>query len=339
MSDENNGNIVYDMNYYFKILKSVKYTLLVINVLFFTIGLTISFSYKDEYLSQGKILPETSNKINNLGQLSSIAALAGVDVGNNLMNDGIRADLYPEVLKSTPFFLDLLNQQFKNKNSHYVKFGYFINTNLLGVKIDKKDSKPKYPLNNQYLVFNKHTDNSLKELRKRIVCVFDKKSGIITISVKMPDPVIAAEVASYSINYLTSYIVKYRTRKFKSDLDYLEERLKNAKAKYYTIQGKKATYSDQIPLASLRLQSADLSRERIESEYRISSTFYNSLLQKYEETKLKLQQETPVIIILEPPFVPNSKNEPLMPILTIFISIIFGLIISAIFIFLKAKLF
>ncbi|MBK9935918.1 MAG: lipopolysaccharide biosynthesis protein [Cytophagaceae bacterium] len=255
------------------------------------------------------------------------------------MSEVIRADLYPEVLKSTPFFLDLLKQSFKNKNTNYVKFAEYINSNLLDGKINKKDLELKFPLNKQYLVFNKQTEKSIKELRRRIVCVYDKKSGIITISVKMPDPLIATEVASYSLNYLASYIVKYRTSRLKSDLDYLEERLKNARTKYYSIQSKKATYSDQIPLASLRLQSADLPRERIESEYKISSTFYNSLLQKYEEAKLKLQQETPVIKILEPPFVPNSKNEPLMPIITIFISIIFGLIVSVVFLFLKIKLF
>ncbi|MBL0302359.1 MAG: lipopolysaccharide biosynthesis protein [Cytophagaceae bacterium] len=339
MNEEKNRDMISDINYFLKIIKSAKYTLLGINILFLIIGIIISFSYKDEFVSQGKILPEISNKVNNFGQFSNLAALAGVDVGNNSMSEVIRADLYPEVLKSTPFFLDLLKQSFKNKNTNYVKFAEYINSNLLDGKINKKDLELKFPLNKQYLVFNKQTEKSIKELRRRIVCVYDKKSGIITISVKMPDPLIATEVASYSLNYLASYIVKYRTSRLKSDLDYLEERLKNARTKYYSIQSKKATYSDQIPLASLRLQSADLPRERIESEYKISSTFYNSLLQKYEEAKLKLQQETPVIKILEPPFVPNSKNEPLMPIITIFISIIFGLIVSVVFLFLKIKLF
>ena len=84
-----------------------------------------------------------------------------------------------------------------------------------------------------------------------------------------------------------------------------------------------------MPLNALRLQSADLQRERIESEYKISSTFYNSLLQKYEEAKLKMQQETPVIKVLEPPVVANLKSEPKKSIILMG-SMFFGGIISLI---------
>ncbi|MDT4876136.1 hypothetical protein FQZ97_1115560 [compost metagenome] len=60
----------------------------------------------------------------------------------------------------------------------------------------------------------------------------------------------------------------------------------------------------------MRLQSADVRRERIESEYRLSSSFYNELLKKYEEAKFKLHQETPVFKVLEPPVTPAKKSEP-----------------------------
>ena len=157
--------------------------------------------------------------------------------------------------------------------------------------------------------------------------MYDKKVGVITISVKMPDPVVAANVARFSMNYLTDYIINYRTEKQKRDLDFLAERLNAAKGKYYSNQSKKASYTDQMPVNALRLQSADLQRERIESEYKISSSFYNSLLQKYEESKLKMQQETPVIKVLEPPLVANLKSDP-NRIIIILSAFIFGTLFS-----------
>ena len=91
-----------------------------------------------------------------------------------------------------------------------------------------------------------------------------------------------------------------------------------------------------MPLAALRLQSADLQRERIETEYKISSTLYNSLLLKYEEAYIKMQQETPVIKVLEPPVVPNNKSEPKKSIVVL-IFLTTGTLISYFFAILKSK--
>jgi uncharacterized protein involved in exopolysaccharide biosynthesis len=65
----------------------------------------------------------------------------------------------------------------------------------------------------------------------------------------------------------------------------------------------------------------------------VSSTFYNSLLQKYEEAKLKVQQETPVLKVLEPPVVPNKRSEPKRAIIVLiatFLGGIFGVIFGLI---------
>ena len=146
----------------------------------------------------------------------------------------------------------------------------------------------------------------------------------------------AAEIARYSMNYLAEYVINYRTAKSQKDLQFLEDRLNAAKGKFYSNQVKKANYSDEMPLKSLRLQSADLQRERIESEYKVSSSFYNSLLNKYEEAKLKIQQETPVLKVLEPPVVPNLKSEPKKSIILIGAAIL-GALVGVIVAMLRKK--
>jgi uncharacterized protein involved in exopolysaccharide biosynthesis len=206
-------------------------------------------------------------------------------------------------------------------------FQAFYNKEVLDGKLKEKDQKDKFPKSENYISFNRQTEKNIKDLKERILCSYDKKAGVIAISVKMPDPVVAANVARFSMNYLTDYIINYRTEKQKRDLDFLAERLNAAKGKYYTTQSQKASYTDQMPLNALRLQSADLQRERIESEYKISSSFYNSLLQKYEEAKLKIQQETPILKVLEPPVVQNLKSEPKKAVIIVF-SLIIGFSIS-----------
>ena len=294
-----------------QVLKKEKWLIIGVTTLFTIGGGFYAFSLKEEFKSEGKILPELQSKGGSMGQFAGLAALAGVDLGSaSGGSDAVRPDLYPDVLKSTPFFLRLFQEKVKNKNNREISFQEFFDIVVLDGELKEKDLINKFPKSENYISFNRQTEKNIKDLKERILCTYDKKAGVISISVKMPDPVVAANVARFSMNYLSDYIISYRTEKQKRDLDFLAERLNAAKGKYYITQSQKASYTDQMPLNALRLQSADLQRERIESDYKISSTFYNSLLQKYEEAKLKIQQETPVIKVLEPPVVPNLKSEP-----------------------------
>ena len=76
--------------------------------LFFTIvGIIYAYSLKEEFVSEGKILPEVQSKAGGASQFAGLAALAGVDLGGaSGGSDAVRPDLYPDVLKSTPYFLN-----------------------------------------------------------------------------------------------------------------------------------------------------------------------------------------------------------------------------------------
>jgi uncharacterized protein involved in exopolysaccharide biosynthesis len=322
-----------DFSAIWRIIKKGKLFVIGITLFFTFSGIIYAFTLKEEFQVIGKILPEIQSKGGSIGQFAGLAALAGVDLaGAGSGVDAVRPDLYPDVLKSTPFFLSLFKEKVKNKNNKSTDFLEFYNSEVLNGKVKADDLKNKYPKSGDYISFNRQIEKNIKDLKERIICNYDKKVGVISISVKLPDPIVAAIVTRYSMNYLTQYIIDYRIEKQKRDLEFLKEKLDSAKGKYFNNQNKKASYTDKMPLNALRFQSADLQRERIESEYKISSTFYNSLLQKYEEAKLKMQQETPVIKILEPPVVPNVKSEPKRALI-IFMFIFFGLIVSFIFIF------
>lgn len=326
-----------DFKEFFKVQKKGIWIILAVTALSTTLGAFYAYNLKEEFVSEGKILPEISGKSSSLGQYAGLAALAGIDLGSSSIGaDAIRPDLYPDVLNSTEFYLHLLNEKFKDRKTTEWLFSDYYLKYILDGKIKKEDQKLNFPKSSNYITLNRQTEKNISDLKKRISCSYNKKTGVIGISVKMPDPVIAANIASFSMKYLTDYIINYRTEKQKRDLEFLEDRLASAKGKYYNNQSKKASYTDQMPLGSLRLQSADLQRERIESDYKISSSFYNTLLQKYEEAKLQMQQETPVIKVLEPPVVPNLKSEPRKSII-IGMSILFGLLLSILFLFFKNR--
>jgi uncharacterized protein involved in exopolysaccharide biosynthesis len=333
--EEEKDIISIDFSAFFKIIWKEKIWIVLITLLFALGGVYSALTAREEYVSTGKILPEYQSKAGGLGQFAGLASLAGIDVSSAAGggSDAVRPDLYPDVLKSTPFFLELLKIKVRTKDNKEMLFSQFYDTFVLDNKIDEKNTKIKFPTSNQYIAVSYQTENNLKDLRERISAVIDKKTGLITVTVKLPDPVVATLITDYGMNFLTNYITNYRTEKSKRDLNFLAERLDAAKGKYFNNQAKKAQYSDQYQLSMMKLQTADLQRERIESEYKISSTFYNTLLQKYEEAKLKVQQETPVIKVLEPPVVPNKRSEPKRAIIVLiatFLGGIFGIIFGLI---------
>lgn len=337
MKDPYKDHISINFHFFLITLWREKTIFITLPILIGALGIWYSFTLQEQFISEGKILPELQTKGDQFGSLEGLASLAGVDLSNMEGTDAIRPDLYPDVLKSTPFFLELL--QFKvitqnNKSVSFESFYYDVIENKQ--KIDEKDIK-KFPIKEEgFLVLNHLNELRIKDLKERIKASIDKKTGIIIISVKMPDPVVAASVARFSMTYLTNYITSYRTTKEKKDLDFLESKVNLAQQKFYNNQSKKAKYSDQFQLPTIRLQAEDLQRERIEAEYRISSSFYNELLKKYEEAKIKLQQETPVFQILEPPIAPTRKSEPKKAIIVL-ISIFLGIVIATIIILVKDK--
>ncbi len=310
--EQETNEIQINFKAFWLVLKREKWIIIGIITLFTIAGGFYAFSLKEEFKSEGKLLPEIQSKGGSIGQFAGLAALAGVDLGgvSSTGSDAIRPDLYPDVLKSTPFFLRLFQEKIKDKNNKELIFQDYYFREILNGKVNKEDQILRFPKSSNYIALNKQTEDNIANLKTRIVGTYDKKSGVIVVSVKMPDPVVAANVAHFTMNYLTDYIIAYRTEKEKRDLDFLWDQLASAKGKYFNIQSKKASYTDQMPSSALRMQSADLQRERIEADYKISSSFYNTLLQKYEEAKLKMQQEMPVIKILEQPVVPNLKSEP-----------------------------
>lgn len=313
----------------FRVIWKEKWWIVLITGVVTALGVIYSLTVREEFESQGKILPEIQGKGGSgLSQFAGLASLAGVDLSSmgTAGVDAVRPDLYPDVITSTPFYLELFKTQVLTRENKKMTFEQFYHTVIEENEKPKEKFLKKYPVREEgIIIINLLNEIRLKDLRQRITANIDKKSGVIRIQAKMPDPVVAAEVTRFAMEYLMSYVKNYRTQKLRQDVDYLSDQVASSRGKYYSTQEKKARYTDQF--RDMRLQSADVKRERIDSEYRMSSSFYNELLKKYEEAKFKLHQETPVFQVLEPPVAPARKSEPRKAVIAL-VSMIFGGILS-----------
>jgi LPS O-antigen subunit length determinant protein (WzzB/FepE family) len=296
----------------------------------------IIFNKPNEYTSSSSVMPELeSTSAGGLSKFAGLASLAGLDLSSMASSDAVRPDLYPSIINNTTFFLNLLDSRVRtmeSPNELFIEFyinAYDIKRDSLEVKkgiLSNLNISPKSDYSNALSMsdsshsltyISKFKAEIIRELKNKIVADIDSKSGIINVTVELPDPVAAADVARISMEYLTEFVTNYRIEKSKQDLKFLEGRLEEAKSTFYLTQSKKAVYNDQFQSGTIRLQVADVRRERIESDYRVSSSFYSQLLEQYETAKIKVQENTPVFKMLEMPVVPYKKSGPKRSLLLI----------------------
>jgi uncharacterized protein involved in exopolysaccharide biosynthesis len=307
------------------------------------IGVIAALLSPKEYKSAATLMPEYSTE--SQGGASSLlrqyGGLLGVSGGSYTNNsNAIRVDLYPNIVQSTNFQLKLMDQPFyfSDINQEATLFDYYTELNspgvlgviksytiglpgkILGAILPKKELMTTVPgeaSESMVLNLSKEEFEVISTLRQKITASLDEESGIVSVSVTLPDNVAAAAVTEYTIKELTEYLTEYRTEKVLRDLTFVEEQLATAEARFEEAQLTLAEFRDSNQgMSSARAQTEE---QRLNSEYQIAFNLYNGLTQQYEEAKLKVQEETPVFKTLEAVQVPLQDETSGAMILIVFI--------------------
>ena len=297
------------------------------------VGLVVGFSIPKEYTTTAKLAPESSEGTSKMGNLGGLAAMAGLDLNKATGQDALSPNLYPDIVSSMPFLLELfpveVNYMEKKKKtiiplseymekyqrgpwwSAVVQAPFQLLAGIKSLFTEKTaDTKELDPF---HLTIKQ--ESILQNLRNRIALSVDNKTQIITVSVQMQNPLISAEVTRVVIEKLQVYITNYRTQKVKQDLAFTEKVLVEAREAYYKAQKAYAAFEDankNIISASYRTE-----QERLRNEMTLTFNVYNTLAQKQEQDKLRVQEQTPVYTVIEPATVPLKASSPRKIILLI----------------------
>ena len=288
------------------------------------------------YKTEVSLLAESNSNSPANGLMGQLGNIAGFDVGGLMGLDmsgsnssALTPDLYPEVVKSTTFLIDILQEKvYLPKEditlsvSEYLQEhtkstisgwpGYALS--LLKSKGEKRMIPPKNegePLN-----LSQADLNLIKGLASTIEVNIIKSEGAITggdskiikVSVEQQDPYVSALLTEKVIASLKQYIIDYHTSKEKKDLAFIEARYQEAKARYFEKQEALADYDDSN--VNVILASAKSRRDRLVTESTLASNLYKSLAQKREQAQILVQDKTPVFTVIEPAKVPQQKSKP-----------------------------
>jgi uncharacterized protein involved in exopolysaccharide biosynthesis len=165
---------------------------------------------------------------------------------------------------------------------------------------------------------------TLEWLGESISFEMGKQTGMITVTVEMPTASLSAEVANRVSELLSEYVISYKTDKVREDLEFVEERYAEASDRFEAAQEALARYRDGSHGQLTAL--AQTHEQRLQSEYDLAFNVYNTLARQLEQSKLKLQEETPVVKIIQPAVVPDEKSAPkkkMIMIVSIFLGWLF----------------
>lgn len=311
--------------------------IIIITGVFIVLGLVAALTMKRTYTVNSVMVPQMNSKSNS--QLSSLAALAGVDMGMDLSAKDLSPLVYPQIVNSVPFRRELLYTPL-----HYAKADSAVSTYTyykeiakpsVGAVIKKytiglpflllnalRKEKPEIVLPSdgaadedpKPVVLSKDEEKLMKLIAKSVSLAVDKKEGTLTLTVVGGEPIMTAELALAAQNLLQTEITRFRTEKAQRDLDYIQDRYTESKREAETLQSQLASARDRSQ--GTVGTSSSLYRERIQARYNVANAVYTDMAKQLEQAKLQVKRDTPVLAVIQPVTVPmkpsNSRAKTLV---------------------------
>jgi len=285
----------------------------------FVLAALYMMSIPNYYTCTVKLSPELSNRSTSTSSLASLASSFGVKLGSGLGNssEALFPTLYPDLMASVDFKADLFKIKVRPENSQqeYSYYDYKKDIEITPwwsqaakslIAMIKSDEEETDTINPRHLT--KEQNMMAKLIEGNVACIVDKKTMVISLSVKDHDPVVCTTMADSTMALLQRYITDYRTSKARVDLEYNKKLLAEAKRNYEKASRAYASFSD----ANLHsFQERILQRKaELETEMMLQRTVYQQVVAQYQQAEMKLQEDTPAFAVIQASTVPVKKSGP-----------------------------
>ena len=283
------------------------------------IGVILAFGTPKIYKSTVTLAPEESGQGFSAGA-SSLASMIGINLRIGQTGDAIYPEIYPELMRSTKFLVDLFPvkvttqkthetysyQEYLQKHQKKALLAYpaeWISSAIMKITGEKAEGVSEEP--NPFCL-TKAEDGIVSAINGKLDCSVDKKTNVITIVVEDQDPLIAATVADSVQVHLQRAITDYRTKKARIDLEYMDTLFAEASEQYTKARKKYASRYDansNIVLKSVQSQIDDL-----ENDMQLKYNIFTQVAEQRQLAIAKLQERTPAFSVIQGASVPIKHS-------------------------------
>ena len=302
------------------------------------VGVVIALTTPKQYTASVTLAPEASK--GGGGGLSGIASMLGVggmSMGSDA--DALNIQLYPNIVASTPFILDLMDTPVKTIDEEQpdtTLVGYlkeYTSSSLMGTVMSlpfkaiggimslfqsEEEETGEKAINPFHLTAEQA--RTVAGLKGMIAANVDKKTGVTTVTVTMQDPLVAAIITDTVVVKLKEHITKYRVSKAEDDCKYWEQLNEQRKNEYYAKQKDYAAYVDANQ--NVILQSVRIEQERLQNDMNLAYQVYSNVATQLQMAKAKVQEAKPVFAVVEPasvPLQPTGTSRKMILVGTVFL--------------------
>ncbi len=305
------------------------------------VGLIVAFTSPAKYQASATLLPSAEKKGGSLGNLGALAGMAGINLGS-MMGDAssIPAEIYPQVVNSYPFQKELIHQKFDfiEYEQPISLYDYVVADTIesTGAKIAKYTIRLPWTIKDaingeevsdeefkDYGVLNllEEEIGAIEMITDLVQIEVDKKTNLISVSVEASEPVVTAQFVQKSVELLQEYVIKYKTKQARQNLEFVQERFDDKKKQYESSQKAFFEYKDRH--RNMISERIDVNYQQLSDEYDMISQVYKGLAQQLEQAKIAVMEETPAFTVLEPVKVPIDKSAPKKKIILV-VSVFLG---------------
>jgi uncharacterized protein involved in exopolysaccharide biosynthesis len=169
-------------------------------------------------------------------------------------------------------------------------------------------------------------DKDLFEFLAQVVSIeWDDQEGLVSISVELPDRMVAAQLAQAATNLLQNNIISFKSQSARNNLDFIERQFESKRQEFEEIQDSIAIFKDQNLNITSTLYQNQLTR--LESKFTVTSSVFQELAGQVEQAKIQVNKDTPIFTVIEPVSVPPERSKPkrtLMVIIWTFLGGVFS---------------
>lgn len=309
-----------------------KKLILIVTGCFMVLGVFVALFSPKVYTSSVTFVPQSAKKGGG-GGLSSLAAMAGINLGDMSSAESLSPNMYPQILENIDFKKDLMYSKIKfeeweepitlidyytnpeyNKPSvlgivkkYTIGLPFVILNAIKGEKNDTIAMKPN-SISNSFKHYSSQEYTCAGAINKAVSMTLEEKKGYITISANMPEPLAAAQLCQITFDLLGKYVTEFKIDKAKTQMQFIQERYDEKKAEYEEKQLALATFQDANRVISSAKARTEL--ERLTSEYNMANAMYTEIAKQLLQADIQVKEDTPVLTAVKPVVVPYKKAKP-----------------------------
>lgn len=309
-----------------------RWLIIKVTSVFVVLGVLVALFSAKVFTASCDIVPDTGKSGNS--KMSSLAALAGVNLGEGADVTALSPLVYQNIMNGTSFRKELMQTKidFEEVDKPVSFFEYYTSEEYNKPSVFSYIKK--YTIGLPFVILNairgeqpepdysaigdsegptmetlsKDEYNALKILEQCVSLTLDNKNGYVTITTNMPEAVASAQLAQATVVLLQKYITEFKIAKVQSNLDFIQGRYDEAKKNFEDIQIRRAAFRDAN--TNTNKYSARVEAEKLDAEYTLAMNLYSELATQLEQAKIEVKKDTPILTVVRPVTIPYKKSKP-----------------------------